>query len=315
MNEEQKVKMKLSVIILAYNHQNYIEKCIDSILRQKTDFPFEILIADDCSTDDTINVVKKSFGDKVHFLERKHNLGLCLNMYTALKEATGEYAYCCSGDDYLPVDYVFQKHIDFLEKHSEYYSVFNHRKTVQIETGEEAIVQCPYEEYSLLDFLRGEPVHFYIGTIRNTFKEDDPYFFCEADRSNEEIQSIYYTLSKGKKAIIQEPLYVYCYRTNAHNYCSTHSDLDILKGYAKGFHAVERADQGKHKFDVAKVWYYERYIEKILRTRSIRMILGIFPALGVRDTLSFGWIKILKKFNHHRMPEFLVKKERLMKWK
>ena len=51
--------MEVSVLCLAYNHEQYIEKCLSSIIRQKTTFDFEIIVNDDASTDNTINIIKK----------------------------------------------------------------------------------------------------------------------------------------------------------------------------------------------------------------------------------------------------------------
>lgn len=303
----------LSVVVFSYNHQNYIEKCLDSIFMQKAEFGFEVLLADDCSTDDTINVVRNKFGDMVRILNRTHNLGLCRNMYDAFMQAEGKYIYECSGDDYLLTDHVFQKHVDFLEENPGYYSVANYTKTINIETGADHITRCPYEKYTLLDFLQGVQAHFYMGTIRNTFKEDNPKYIYEAEKNNEEIQILYYTLTKGDKAIIPEVMYAYCYRRNAQNYNSQNEYLNMLDDYARGFRAVEADDHGKHRFDVVKVWYFERYIDRIIESGNVQSIMAIFHVLTMREIFSWAWIKLLTKFNHRRMPAFLTKEKRLVR--
>lgn len=307
------MKKELSVVVFSYNHQNYIEKCLDSIFMQKTDFDFEVILADDCSTDDTLNVVRNTFGDKVRILNRTHNLGLCRNMYDACMQAEGKYIYCCAGDDYLLTDYVFQKHIDYLQENTDCFSVFNDYKFINIELGIEHIFQCPYEKYTFLDFLQGVRAFFYIGTIRNSFKEDNPEYLCKAGRNNEEIQMLYYTLTKGYKAFIPEAMYAYCFRLDAQNYNSQNDYLNILEDYAKGFRAVEAVDHGKHRFDVAKVWYFERYIDKIIESGNIHSILAIFRVLTLREILSWMWIKLLMKFNHRKIPKFLIKKNKFVR--
>jgi glycosyltransferase involved in cell wall biosynthesis len=303
----------LSVIVFSYNHRKYIEKCIDSILAQQTDFDYEILLADDCSTDDTAKVVQGRYGEKVRILDRPKNLGLCRNMYEAFMEARGKYIFECAGDDFLLTEQVFQKHVDFLENNPEYFSIFNLVKTINMQTGKENVRELPYTEFSLLDFLQGKQAHFYMGTVRNSFREDNPDYFCRAGRNNEEIQMVYYTLSKGRKKILPEALYAYCYRTDVGNYCSTHNYLDVLDDYAKGFHAVEAADEGKHNFRIAKIWIYESYIDKILQSKDRQLIRGIYRVLGWRDFLDFVWIKFLMKLNHRQMPDFLLKESRLIR--
>lgn len=303
----------LSVVIFAYNHEKYIEKCIDSILQQKTDFAFEILLADDCSKDNTVNLVKEKYGDKIRILNRSQNLGLCRNMYEAFMEAEGKYIVECSGDDYLLTDHVFQSHVDFLEKHPEYFSVFNYMKIVNVNTQTEKVIEFPFEDFTLLDFLQGRRANLYIGTMRNSFREDNPEYLCHGGRNNEEIQMYYYTLSKGKKRILPEPLFVYCFRTDAQNYCSTHSYLDMLEDYARGFRAVEEVDRGKHNLNIAKLWYYERNIDRILEQKDLKLILGIFSVLKIKEIIGFIWIKLLMRFNHRQIPNFLIRENKLIK--
>ena len=93
-------------------------------------------------------------------LRRRENIGLCRNMYEAFREAQGKYIYTCDGDDYVVSDNLLQKHVDFLEKNRDYFSVtswFVHRNEV---LGEEKIRKIPYAEYTMLDYLRGTKVYF-----------------------------------------------------------------------------------------------------------------------------------------------------------
>ena len=71
----------LSVCVVSYDHEKYIEECLDHILRQKTDFKVEILFGDDCSTDNILRIVRDKYSNKVIVVEREENLGLCRNMY------------------------------------------------------------------------------------------------------------------------------------------------------------------------------------------------------------------------------------------
>ncbi len=54
---------RVSVFVTTYNHKNYIRQCLDSMINQKTDFPFEIIVRDDCSTDGTSDIVRE-YGEK-----------------------------------------------------------------------------------------------------------------------------------------------------------------------------------------------------------------------------------------------------------
>ncbi len=305
----------LSVVVFSYNHEKYIQKCIDSVLKQKTSFEYEVIIADDCSEDATLEIIEKRYGNRVRILKREKNVGLCKNMYEAFMDAQGQYIFECSGDDYLLTDRVFEKHIDFLDSHNDFFSVFNWMVFRNENTGNEKIIKYPYSEYTLLDFLKGIPARFYLGTIRNTFKSDNIKYLYEASKNNEEIQMLYYTLSKGKKAIIPEAMYVYCYRSggDGSNYCSFNDNLRALEDYVQGYAIVEKIDKGKHNFNISKLNYYEGNIDRILQTREIKKIIKIFTVLRWNEVLSFVGLKLLLKLNHYRLPNFLLKEKRLVR--
>lgn len=305
----------LSVVVVTYNHEKYITKCLDSILEQKTNFQYEIVVADDCSTDGTVEVIRRTYGKQIKVLERKSNVGLCQNIYEAYHCVQGKYIFDCSGDDYLPTDNVLQKHVDFLEKHLEYYSVSNWILFSNEVTGEKRISEIHYSEYTLLDFLRGIPNLSYMGTIRNTFSTDNPEYLCKASKNNEEIQMLYYVLGKGKKAIIPEAMYAYCYRKSEEegNYCSQNTSLKILTDYVKGFSAVEKIDKKKHKFDIVKMTIYGKYIDKICEEKDWNSLSRVFLILKWREILSFITLKVIVKLNNYQIPQFLLSEKRLIK--
>ncbi|MCR4656300.1 MAG: glycosyltransferase family 2 protein [Lachnospiraceae bacterium] len=121
------MEIKLSVIFITYNHEKYVEKALRSVLSQKTDFVFEVVIGEDCSTDSTKDIILKTIEDypdrkdHVRFVPREKNTGHpTLNVYETTKECRGEYLAYLEGDDYWSDDCKLQKQVDFLEEHSEY---------------------------------------------------------------------------------------------------------------------------------------------------------------------------------------------------
>lgn len=314
MSKEPKTETipMVSVVVPTYNHEKYIEKCIDSILAQQTTFPFEIVIADDCSADRTVQIVRELYGDKVKVIAREKNVGLCRNLYEAYKSVSGKYIYDCSGDDYLPSDMTLQKHVDYLETHEDVFSVGSWILFVDSQKGVDKVLDMPYTSYTMLDFLRGVPIGFFLGAMRNEFKQDDVEYLCKV-RDAEELQILYYCLSKGKKAILQEPLYAYCRRTDANNYNSTHSFADILKNYVKALRAIEAVDKGKYNFNVLRAVLYAKPIDYMLQNEGIKSIGVILRILTLRELCKFVWIKFLMKLNHHSVPKYLLKEERLLK--
>ncbi|HPP38791.1 MAG TPA: glycosyltransferase, partial [Candidatus Kapabacteria bacterium] len=72
----------VSVRILTYNHEKYIAQCIEGIVSQKTNFPFEIIIGEDCSTDATRQICrnyKEKYPDIINLIENERNLGVVAN--------------------------------------------------------------------------------------------------------------------------------------------------------------------------------------------------------------------------------------------
>ena len=312
---QSEVKPVLSIIVFSYNHKEFIHTCLESIFSQEMSFPYEIIIADDASPDGTAQIVRKRYGDRVRVLERKENLGLCRNMYDAFMQAEGKYIYECSGDDYFPGKNVFEKMVGYLEEHEDIFSVTGWYEIYNVNTGTKKVVELPYQEYTFLDFLRGTRILFYTGMIRNTFKQDNPEYFCKASRNNEEIQIWYYTLTKSRKTILPEPVYTYCYRNNGESssYNSTHNHLDMMEDYAKGFRAVKEIAQDKYRFDIAKMTYYSGCIDYCIQNNGLKAVPGILRVLKPGEVVSLVWIKFLMKLNQRKIPSFLLRESRLIR--
>ncbi len=107
--------MKVSVIVLTYNSYKTVSKALDSIAMQKTNFEFEVVVADDGSTDMTRQSVKQYV---VKFVRNEH-IGIMKNFASALAETTGEYIAFCDGDDYWIDPYKLQKQVDYMDAHPE----------------------------------------------------------------------------------------------------------------------------------------------------------------------------------------------------
>jgi len=119
MNKEQTIK--LSVTVITYNQENFIEETIDSILSQKINVPFEIVVGDDASTDKTPEIIQKyveKYPNIIKPIYREKNLGHTGNYIETTREAKGEYIAHLDGDD-LMLEGKLQKQVDFLDKHPE----------------------------------------------------------------------------------------------------------------------------------------------------------------------------------------------------
>lgn len=115
----------VSICCLVYNHKNYIRQALDSFLMQKTNFKFEILINDDCSTDGTTEIIKEyeaKYPDIIKPLYHEENQysksyrqGNMMSITFNFPRVTGKYVAMCEGDDFWTDELKLQKQVDIME--------------------------------------------------------------------------------------------------------------------------------------------------------------------------------------------------------
>jgi glycosyltransferase involved in cell wall biosynthesis len=120
--------IKVSVWMITYNHQNYISQAIESVLMQKTNFDFEIVIGEDCSTDNTRDIVKDyeiRHPKIIKAIYQEKNVGAMANAFKfTLPMCRGEYIAFLEGDDYWIDPFKLQKEVDFMEQNREFGLVY-----------------------------------------------------------------------------------------------------------------------------------------------------------------------------------------------
>ena len=114
----------VSISCITYNHEDYISEAIESFLAQKTNFKYEILIHDDASTDNTVEIIKQyertypEIIKPIYQKENKYSRGIKVGSFY-LNRALGKYIAICEGDDYWVDPYKLQKQVDYMEAHPE----------------------------------------------------------------------------------------------------------------------------------------------------------------------------------------------------
>lgn len=127
-------KYKVQVICLTYNHKDYIEQALQGFIMQKVNFPYEVLIGDDCSTDGTTKIIKQyahKYPDIIKLISHNKNLGSMRNAKNLRNRITAEYICYCEGDDYWTDENKLQKQVDFLDMHPEYRGCFHDAEIVK----------------------------------------------------------------------------------------------------------------------------------------------------------------------------------------
>ena len=146
-----------SVCIQAYNHEKTIKRCLDSILLQKTDFDYEILIGEDCSNDQTRSICAEyaqRYPSKIRLFlhDRSNNIKIDgrptgrYNFIYNLNSCRGKYIALCDGDDFWINDQKLQLQVDFLRKNNEY-SLTHHavREIYEIDKSHKDVFKKQYE--------------------------------------------------------------------------------------------------------------------------------------------------------------------------
>lgn len=156
--------MKLSIIVVTYNQENYIRQCLDSILAQKVDVDYEVIIADDCSKDITGTICDEYAQKHTHFKVYHHpkNIGLLKNWEFVMNKCEGEYVAILEGDDYWIDDHKLQKQIAFLDAHPDFSAVFTRAKIHYMdgatEDAERLLPNLEEREYTEREMCE----HFYV---------------------------------------------------------------------------------------------------------------------------------------------------------
>jgi len=133
------MKPLLSICCTTFNQEHYVAKTLEGFLKQKTNFPIEIIIHDDASTDYTQNIIKE-FAKKdariklILQTENQYSQNIKPTANFCIPMASGKYIALCEGDDYWIDDLKLQKQVDFLESNPEYVVSWTNFKILKDDT-------------------------------------------------------------------------------------------------------------------------------------------------------------------------------------
>ena len=127
--------MLVSILMITYNHEKYVCKALEGVLNQMCDFDFEVVLANDNSTDNSDLLIKEYVsnhpkGFRVKYSNHEKNKGMYDNFIWAAKQCRGKYIATCEGDDYWTDPLKLQKQVDFLEANPDYEVCFTNIRMV-----------------------------------------------------------------------------------------------------------------------------------------------------------------------------------------
>jgi glycosyltransferase involved in cell wall biosynthesis len=195
--------------MVAYNHEEFIAEAIDGVIMQKTNFPIEIVLGEDFSTDNTRMIVQRyvdRYPEIIKPLFHKKNIGMMANCIQTIRACKGKYIAMCEGDDYWTDPLKLQKQVDFLEANPDF-SMCAHNSDI-LEYGElKKIPPINGEVFSIEDIIS---LDWGIMTATIMFRRDAleiPDWFSTIKNDDYGIQLL--VSLKGKVKVLPEAMSVY----------------------------------------------------------------------------------------------------------
>jgi len=205
--------MLASVCTLVYNHEKFIEESLVSTLNQQCSFDYEVVVGEDCSSDQSRKILqnyKQQYGEKLNLLLPEKNLGMMGNFYATMDACTGKYIAFCEGDDFWNTQDKLQKQVDILEANPEVGMVFSnfnirekHRKVFS------TIKSDPGYSVQPEEILVANSIATCTDLCRRGLLNEAHPFFGEKHFSMGDYPSWLYIAQKSKIAYIDEPLATY----------------------------------------------------------------------------------------------------------
>lgn len=151
---------KVSVCVVTYNQEKYIEQCLESVLTQETDFNFEVIVGDDASTDKTKEIIlsiQERYPEKLKVILHAKNIGAANNVFSTYRAATGKYIAHLDGDDFVLPGKI-QKQADFMDENPQCEISFHRMKVLYegVESKDDLVCfdEIPHGGYSRSDIIQ-----------------------------------------------------------------------------------------------------------------------------------------------------------------
>ena len=229
-------KPLVSMCCIAYNHEKFIAQTLDSMLIQETDFPFEIIIRDDCSTDNT-RIIIQDYAEKFPhiitiILETENQYSKGVNpLVPAYEKANGKYITILEGDDYWKDKLKLQKQVDFLEKNSEY--ILSYHNSIIVDENDHQISEK--KNPSPKDFTQEEMLSGEVFILTNTvmFRKVENISSEQLDNVLNGDMILWHLLGYHGKSKYQEDIIYAAYRVHSGGVWSSLDEVKRFENHIK----------------------------------------------------------------------------------
>jgi glycosyltransferase involved in cell wall biosynthesis len=264
--------MKLCVAMITYNHGRFIGEAIESILAQKVNFEYEVVIGEDCSTDNTRSVVRdfhRRYPDRVRPLLWDRNIGILRNFAATIEACRCEYLAFLEGDDYWTATDKLQKQVDYLDAHPDRVICCARSKAVHEEGTQhfegswDVVPHHPAGTYTIEDILKESFVAVRTALFRREFVPVFPEWLLEMKLGDWPLCAM--VARHGKVELMDE--IVAAYRIHAGGTWSSLPHLKRLNEAARMLRALDK-EFGYQYTDVIRDAIAAPYLDLAVRARS-----------------------------------------------
>ncbi len=264
-------KPLVSVYITTYNQSQYVREAIDSVLMQKTNFDYEIIVGDDASTDGTQDIIreyKEKHPDLISANLRDENIfeSKIDNFEDLRRRCKGKYMICLEGDDFWIDENKLQKQVDFLESHPDYIAVAHSAVVVDKDSNptDEKYPECEEDEYSLKHFA-SEIMPGQLATVlhRNHYLDNSFDEACfEESIPNKDRLVFFYLASHGKIHCSREQMSAYRHVKDEGTSFSATYQYDYEKNKRLCGSLIKATKDGDPKSkEIAEMLYYKNLMQ------------------------------------------------------
>jgi len=274
--------IKVSVCVVTYNQEKYIAECLDSLVSQETDFKFEIIVGEDCSTDGTRAIVQQyvdKYPDIVKPIFHKNNVGAVENVKQVYIAAKGKYIAHMDGDD-MALPTKLQEQFDIMEKNPQ--AIICSHKVLSLSENllfEEEYWNYPEGEYGFIDLVKKLPFFAHSSKFFRVTDEDDLYnILCDVGTLDVELHL--HQASKGTIMHLNKNLGVY----------RLESGISAIKNYKINSKIVERVD-----FIYEKLLESNFEIKNVIEEAYAKHLLNTAYSYSIDELNTYKSKKYIKK--------------------
>jgi len=301
---------KLSILCITYNHGKFIRQALESFVMQRTDFDFEVIIGEDCSTDNTREIIKGFEQKYPHIIKpiyRDKNIGAMQNLIDISSRAKGKYIALCEGDDYWTDPYKLQKQASFLEANLEYSMCWCRFKILNEETGEfqvdenEKLFENGEDkiDFDFERFYKG----WHIGIQTLVFRKSmyDPSYFSPY-KYPKDVHLLSHLLLQGKGACLN--IFVAVYRVHMGGVYSGASALQNAKVGYLSYKEIHKNIKQIYYLKLKYIRYTQLYIDALLRNNKYGAAFLKSVELFVQDRNVRYFLRITRMVISQKIKQF-----------